>query len=40
MRGDKKVWGAAIINVNHKIKKTPKIPSWELFERTNLRRLK
>jgi len=38
--GDKKVLGAEMINISHKVKKTPKIPSWALFLRANLRRLK
>jgi hypothetical protein len=38
--GDKKVLGAEMININHRVRKTPRIPSWALFVRTNLRRLK
>jgi len=38
--GDKKVLGAEAINIIHKVRKTPKIPSWALFVRANLRRLK
>ena len=38
--GDKKVSGAEMMNINHKVTKTPKIPSWALFMRANLRRLK
>src|SRR4030042_5082473 len=38
--GDKKVSGAETINMIHKVTKTPKIPSWALFVRANLRRLK
>jgi hypothetical protein len=38
--GDKKVEGAEMINITHKDRKTPKIPSWALFVRANLRRLK
>jgi hypothetical protein len=38
--GDKKVSGAKMMNISHKAKKTPRIPSWALFVRTNLRRLK
>jgi hypothetical protein len=38
--GDKKVFGAEMMNISHKATKTPRIPSWELFIRANLRRLK
>jgi hypothetical protein len=38
--GDKKVSGAETINISHKVRKTPRIPSWALFVRANLRRLK
>jgi hypothetical protein len=40
IRPDKKVLGAAMIKVNHKLRKTAKIPSWALFARANLLRLK
>jgi hypothetical protein len=38
--GDKKVLGAEMININHRARKTPKIPSWALLLRINFRRLK
>jgi hypothetical protein len=38
--GDKKVFGAETMNIIHKVTKTPTIPSWALFERANLLRLK
>jgi hypothetical protein len=38
--GDKKVLGAEMININHRVTKTPKIPSWALFVRTDLLKLK
>jgi hypothetical protein len=38
--GDKKVLGAETINIIHKVTNTPRIPSWALFVRANLRRLK
>ncbi len=37
---DKKVLGAETINMIHKVRKTPRIPSWALFVRANLRRVK
>jgi hypothetical protein len=37
---DKKVLGAEMINIIHSVIKTPRIPSWVLFVRANLRRLK
>jgi hypothetical protein len=37
--GDKKVSGAENINISHKVTKTPRIPSWALFVRVNLRKL-
>jgi hypothetical protein len=37
---DKKVLGAETMNMIHRVIKTPRIPSWALFVRANLRRLK
>jgi hypothetical protein len=37
---DKKVLGAETIKIIHKVRKTPRIPSWALFVRANLLRLK
>jgi hypothetical protein len=38
--GDIKVFGAETMNISHNVTKTPRIPSWALFERANLRKLK
>jgi hypothetical protein len=38
--GAKKVSGAEAMNIIHKVKKTPRIPSWALFDRANLLKLK
>jgi hypothetical protein len=38
--GAKKVLGAKTINIIHKDIKTPRIPSWGLYMRVNLRKLK
>jgi hypothetical protein len=39
IRGDKKVLGAEMIKINHRVRKTPKIPNWALFARANLLKL-
>jgi len=36
----KKVSGAETIKIIHKVTKTPRIPSWALYKRAILRRLK
>jgi hypothetical protein len=39
IRPERKVLGAAMIKVIHRIRKTPKIPSWALYVLTNLLKL-